>query len=232
MSKAVPDANGVLVAEHFTSAEQQEEACTLGMWAFLAQEFMFFGAMFCAYSVFRWRYHDAWHVASAALDWRIGALNTCFLLLSSYTVAMGVYFAQTGQTKKLINRLWATLFLGLAFIGVKLVFEWYPKYIHGVIPGALWNPDPADPHYSHLAHFTGDGGQGALQLFYWLYFVMTGMHALHMVVGFGVIFVLLYMAYKGKFGPTRTMPVHFFGFYWHFVDIVWVFLYPMYYLVT
>lgn len=232
MSNAVANADGVLVAEHFESAEQQEEACTLGMWLFLAQEFMFFGGMFAAYAYYRYVYHEAWFAASGTLDWRVGALNTSFLLLSSYTMAMGVYFTQIGDTKRLITRLWATLGLGIVFVAMKLYFEWAPKIANGVVPGELWSPNAEHHHYGHLAHYVGEGGQGALQIFYWLYFVMTGMHALHMVIGFAILAILIVMAYQGKFGPKRYMPILFFGLYWHFVDIVWVFLYPMFYLVT
>ena len=227
MSSAHIEENPYL-ADHFESEEQQNEACTLGMWLFLAQEFMFFGAMFCAYAIYRFLYTEAWEVGSLALDWRIGALNTTVLLLSSFSMAMGVYYSQVGDTKRLIRALFATLGLGLIFVAIKLMFEWYPKYQGGVIPGALWNPDP--DHYAGLAQFIADGGEG-LQLFFWLYFVMTGMHALHMIIGFGIILGLIYMATKEKFGPRRFLPILFFGLYWHFVDIVWVFLFPMYYLV-
>ncbi len=216
------------LAHHFETIEQQKESCTLGMWLFLAQEFMFFGAMFCAYAVYRYKYTDAWVAGSLALSTPIGAFNTTVLLLSSFSMAMGVYYAQVGQTKKLIRAMYITVAFGFLFVAVKLIFEWGPKIEYGVVPGALWHPDAH--HYPGLDSFIAQGGQG-LQLFFWLYFVMTGMHALHMIIGFVILFVLIYMAYKEKFGPERYMPILFFGLYWHFVDIVWVFLFPMYYLV-
>ena len=215
------------LAEHFETEEQQNEACTLGMWLFLAQEFMFFGAMFCAYAVYRYMYTEAWVAGSMALSVPVGAINTTVLLLSSFSMAMGVYYSQVGDTKRLIRYLIVTLLLGLLFVVLKLSLEWYPKYTDGAIPGALWNPHG---HYASLAEFTAAGGQG-IQMFYWLYFVMTGMHALHMVIGFGIIIGLIVMAKKEQFGPRRHLPILFFGLYWHFVDIVWVFLFPMYYLV-
>lgn len=199
------------------------------MWLFLAQEIMFFGGMFLAYSVYRALHTEAWIMASHTLDWRIGGLNTVVLLLSSWTVAMGVYYAEISKKKHLIACLIATLVLGLIFVVVKWIFEYTPKFEAGVFPGALWGPDPHDHHYGQLAGFADQGG---LQLFYWLYYVMTGMHALHMIVGFGIILVLLVGAFRNKFHAQRYMPIMIFGLYWHFVDIVWVFLFPMYYLVS
>lgn len=221
---------GPHLAHHFVSVEQQEEACTLGMWVFLAQEVMFFGGMFCAYAVYRSMYTEAWSAGSHALSWRIGGMNTVFLLLSSFTMAMGVYNCQIGNSKRLFWFLAATLTLGITFVTVKWFFEYAPKIAAGVFPGSLWMP--TGHHYGQLADFAGYGGQGALQIFYFLYFVMTGMHAFHMFIGFVIIVVLMVMTKKEKFGPHRHMPILFFGLYWHFVDIVWVFLFPMFYLIT
>jgi cytochrome c oxidase subunit 3 len=215
------------LAHHFESIEQQEESCTLGMWLFLAQEVMFFGGLFMAYSVYRYMYFDAWVRGSAQLDQVVGGFNTIILLLSSFTMAMGVYHCQVGNSKKLFRYLSLTMILGLAFVGLKLWLEWGPKISHGVFPGNLWNPDAH--HYPDLVSF---GEQGHLQIFFFLYYVMTGMHALHMIIGFGILAVLMVMTKMNKFGPKRYMPILFFGLYWHFVDIVWVFLFPMFYLVT
>lgn len=232
MSEATSHQDGPVVAHHFETWEQHEESCTMGMWLFLAQEVMFFGGMFVAYAVYRYMYPEAWYVGSSALDWKVGAFNTSFLLLSSFTMAMGVYYNQTGRINKLfgvMGMLWATLILGIIFVAVKLKFEWFPKYAEGAIPGDLWNPHH---HYQSLADFDGPGGQGAVQLFYWLYFVMTGMHALHMLIGFGIIIWLMLLSLKGRFSEHSYLHILFFGLYWHFVDIVWIFLYPMFYLVN
>ena len=202
------------------------------MWLFLAQEVMFFGGMFCAYAVYRSMYTEAWFAGSHSLNVWIGSGNTVVLLLSSFTMAMGVYNCQIGNNKRLFWFLGATLALGITFVTVKYFFEYSPKYLYGVFPGANWGPTD---HYGALAAFDPGGalgGQGALQIFFFLYFVMTGMHALHMIVGFVIIVVLMAMTAKGKFGPHRFMPILFFGLYWHFVDIVWVFLFPMFYLIT
>lgn len=215
------------LAHHFESIEQQEESCTLGMWLFLAQEVMFFGGLFMAYAVYRYMYFDAWLVGSAQLSKFYGGTNTVVLLLSSFTMAMGVYYCQIGNSKRLFQCLLATMVLGLLFVGFKLAFEWNPKITYGVVPGSWWNPDPH--HYPNLASFPE---QGHMQMFFFLYYVMTGMHALHMIIGFGILAVLMVMTKMNKFGPKRYMPILFFGLYWHFVDIVWVFLFPMFYLVT
>lgn len=215
------------LAHHFETIEQQEESCTLGMWLFLCQEVMFFGGLFMAYAVYRYMYFDAFVNGSAQLDWEVGAINTIVLLLSSFTMALGVYYCQIGDSKRLLRYLSFTMGLGLLFVVLKLTLEWGPKISHGVFPGALWGPDAH--HYPTLASFPE---QGHSELFFFLYYIMTGMHAFHMLIGFCILAVLMVMAKMGKFGPKRYMPIMFFGLYWHFVDIVWVFLFPMFYLVT
>lgn len=227
MSSATAHDENPYLAHHFESIEQQEESCTLGMWLFLAQEVMFFGGLFMAYAVYRFMYPEAWFEGSASLSVPIGGANTVFLLLSSFTMAMGVYFCQVGNSKWLFRSLTATLILGIIFVGVKWVYEYTPKFAEGVFPGAGWGPH--GHHYGHLADYAD---QGALQIFFVLYFIMTGMHAFHMLIGFAILLVLMWMTKQNKFGPQRYMPILFFGLYWHFVDIVWVFIFPMFYLVT
>lgn len=227
MSSPEAKADNPHLAHHFESLEQQEESCTLGMWLFLAQEVMFFGGLFMAYSVYRYMYPEAWFVGSHALSIPIGSFNTVVLLLSSFTMAMGVYFCQIGNSKWLFRMLLATLILGIVFVVLKWNLEYVPKFEGGVFPGKGWGP--SGHHYGDLASFED---QGALQIFFFLYFVMTGMHAFHMLIGFVILGVLMVMTKQNKFGPHRYMPILFFGLYWHFVDIVWVFLFPMFYLVT
>ncbi len=227
-SAASHDRDPAYLSGHFQTEEQETESCTLGMWLFLVQEVMFFGGMFAAYGVYRYLYHDAWLLASQSLDWRLGGANTIFLLLSSFTAATAVYHAQTGNNKQVGWYMVYTLVLGAIFLFIKWTFEWPPKFEYGVFPGANWGPDAH--HYPDLAAFAH---QGPLQLFFFLYFVMTGMHALHMVIGFFVIGWIIWLAWwKEHFDPRRYLQVEFFGLYWHFVDIVWVFLFPMFYLVT
>lgn len=198
------------------------------MWLFLAQEVMFFGALFCAYAVNRFMHGEAWSAGSSSLSIPIGAANTVVLLLSSFTAAMAVYNTQIGKGKRASGFLTLTLVLGITFVVVKWFFEYSPKIHAGVFPGAGWGIDAADHHYGFLAGFEQ---QGPLQLFFFMYFLMTGMHAFHMFIGFGILLVLIPMTYMGKFGPQRYMTIMNFGLYWHFVDIVWVFLFPMYYLI-
>ena len=211
-----------IVWGHFEAIEQQEEANVFGMWIFLAQEIMFFGGLFAAYAVYRFKYPDAWHQGSLELNITLGALNTTVLLASSLTMAMCIWAAQRSKLRLQIGLLVATLFLGCVFLFIKWVFEWPVKYDHGLIPGPWWNPD--------VAHFTADLGN--LQLFYVMYFIMTGMHALHMVIGVGIGIWLLINSINKTYGENRYLPLEFFGFYWHFVDVVWVFLFPLFYLVS
>ena len=214
---------------HFENMEQQREAGTLGMWIFLVTEIMFFGGMFLAYTLYRSKYPAAFATASNHLDIKLGALNTGVLILSSFTMAMAVYFTQIGKRRAQVLCLGLTLTLGLTFLGVKAV-EYYQKYEDHLIPGHLipGNPFGPDPHALHMQ-------PGAtlpqVELFYWIYFAMTGMHALHMIIGAGLLTYLLIFSIKGRFDPEYHSPVEVIGLYWHFVDIVWIFLFPLLYLL-
>lgn len=210
---------------HFQNIAQQTEATTMGMWLFLAQEVMFFGGLFVCYAVYRYLYPEVWLQGSSHLPLYPGMINTIILLLSSFSMAMGVYYTQVGNKKRLIQCLIITLLLGIAFVAIKLQFEYGPKIAAGVFPGKLWNPTG---HYADLAD---PAVSGPAQLFFYLYYLMTGMHAFHMLIGFGILIVLIYGACKDWFGPDRYTPIEYFGLYWHFVDIVWVFLFPLWYLV-
>jgi cytochrome c oxidase subunit III len=215
-----------LVAHHFEDLEQQNESAVLGMWLFLAQEILFFGGLFAAYFVYRVKYPDAWAAGSAELDIFLGGGNTVVLLLSSFTMAVGVNAAQTGKQQRLMLMLLATLALGMVFVGVKYV-EYSAKWEHGLVPGPYFNYHPSPATGDLFTNVDPD----KVQIFYCLYFVMTGMHALHMLIGAGLLVWLLWLGYTGYFNPQRYMKVELFGFYWHFVDIVWVFLFPLLYLV-
>ncbi|PYS71318.1 MAG: cytochrome oxidase subunit III [Acidobacteria bacterium] len=217
--------------------EQQREAGTLGMWVFLVTEIMFFGGMFLAYTLYRYKYGAAFATASNHLDITLGAVNTAVLILSSFTMALSVYFTQIGKLRPQVVCLILTIILGLTFLGIKGV-EYKAKYDDSLIPGRLiparpFNPAVAehgddDPHKLHLL-------PGAtvknVELFYWIYFAMTGMHAVHMIIGAGLLVFLLYFSIKGRYGPEYHSPVEVIGLYWHFVDIVWIFLFPLLYLL-
>jgi len=223
---------------HFENMEQQREAGTLGMWVFLVTEIMFFGGMFMANILYRNSYPAAFASASNHLDITLGAVNTAVLIVSSFTMALAVYGTQIGRRHLQITCLILTLILGLTFLGIKGV-EYYGKFEDRLIPGQLipshpFNPQvqvegqPVDPHKLHLL-------PGAtikqVELFYWIYFAMTGMHALHMIIGAGILSFLLYFSFKGRYDPEYHSSVEVSGLYWHFVDIVWIFLFPLLYLL-
>ena len=204
------------LAHHFESLDQQREAASLGMWIFLVTEIMFFGGMFTAYVVYRSLFPGVFEAGSHHLDIRLGGLNTAILIGSSLTMALAVRGAQLGNRQTLVRFLVLTLVLGLAFLGVKAV-EYHHKWVHHLIPG---------PGF-HLE------GQHAneIQLFFSLYFAMTGLHALHMIIGIGLIVWLLPAAARGRYNAQFYHPIEAFGLYWHFVDIVWIFLFPLLYLI-
>ncbi|MGA2772396.1 MAG: cytochrome c oxidase subunit 3 family protein [Bryobacteraceae bacterium] len=203
--------------EQFDTEAQQKDASTLGMWIFLITEVMFFGGMFTAYTVYRRAYSDAFAVASASLNVTIGAINTAVLLVSSFTMAMAVRAAQLGRRRTLVLFLVLTLIFGGVFLGVK-AYEWNEKFEQHHVPGPSF-------------HLGGVPQQGHAQLFFSLYFAMTGLHALHMVVGVGIISWLIWLAHKGRFTAEYNTPVDIAGLYWHFVDIIWIFLFPLLYLI-
>ncbi len=204
------------LAHQFDDLEQQHEAASLGMWLFLVTEIMFFGGLFTGYTVYRNLYPDAWAAGSNHLNVLIGGFNTAVLIGSSLTMAMAVHAAQLGRRRALVAFLLCTILLGSVFLGVK-VFEYADKYHHHLIPGRNF-------------HFEGLLGRQA-QLFYCFYFAMTGMHALHMIIGIGILLVLVARARLGQFTADHYAPVEMTGLYWHFVDIVWVFLFPLLYLI-
>ena len=187
------------------------------MWVFLITEVMFFGGMFLAYIVYRAAYPDIFAIASSSLNVYIGAANTAVLLCSSFTMVLGVRAAQLGQKKALAINIVLTMLLGFVFLGVK-AFEWREKFIEHHVPGPSF-------------HFAGVAMQGPAQLFFSLYFAMTGLHALHMVIGAGLLFWLLKGSLAGRFTPQWNTPVDIVGLYWHFVDIVWIYLFPLLYLI-
>ena len=223
---------------HFENMEQQREAGTLGMWVFLVTEIMFFGGMFLAYTLYRSLYPASFASGSNHLDITLGAVNTGVLILSSFTMAMAVYFTQIGKQRRQVICLALTLILGLTFLGIKAV-EYHDKYEDRLIPGnlipgrsfkptVLQHGEAHDPHKLTLL-------EGAtvekVEMFYWIYFAMTGMHALHMIIGAGLLTFLLIYSLKGRFDPEYHSPVEVIGLYWHFVDIVWIFLFPLLYLL-
>jgi cytochrome c oxidase subunit III len=204
------------VAHHFDDAEQQREASTLGMWVFLANEVMFFGGLFTVYIVYRTLHPDGFAHASHHLDVTLGTINTVVLITSSLTMAMAVWASQVGRRRMLIWCIVLTAALGAVFLVIK-GYEYWHKFHEHLVPGA---------------HFMWDGPEkDVAEIFYSLYFALTGLHALHMVIGLGIMAWLFWMAWSGHVGPAYHAPVEISGLYWHFVDIVWIFLFPLLYLI-
>lgn len=209
--------NKSALAHHFEDLPQQRETVTLGMWAFLATEVLFFGGLFVAYLVYRSGQPEVFAEASQKLSVMLGAINTGVLLTSSLTMALAVHAAQEGKRKVLVRFMVATIVLGLMFMGIKAV-EYSHKFQEGLFPGS---------------GFTYDGAHAAgAQIYFSIYFMMTGVHALHMVVGVAILGIMTVFAARGKYTAEYYQPVEMFGLYWHFVDIVWIFLYPMLYLIN
>jgi cytochrome c oxidase subunit III len=200
---------------HFADPEQQRDAASLGI--------MFFGGLFCAYLVYRRWYFGDFAAASGTINMAYGATNTAVLICSSLTVVLAVWAAQTARRTLLITSLVLTMLLGLVFLGIKGI-EYREKFTEHHVPGASFRFVQAIP---------GHPGQYAshAQIFFSLYFVMTGLHALHMIIGLGIFLWLLTMAWKGRFTPEWHTPVEMGGLYWHFVDIVWIYLFPLLYLI-
>ena len=210
-------AETLALREQFETEAQQKDASGLGMWIFLITELMFFGGMFLAYTVYRSTYPAVFGAASHTLDIALGAVNTAVLLCSSFTMAMAVRAGQLGRRKQIAVFLILTLLLGAVFLGIKGV-EWASKFEEHHVPGASF-------------HLEGVARQGPAQLFFSLYFAMTGLHALHMVIGVGLLCFLLYGNWRGKYSAQYYTPIDVVGLYWHFVDIVWIYLFPLLYLI-
>lgn len=217
MDNARPD----YLAHHFDHPEQQKQSATLGIWLFLITEVMFFGGLFLGYIVYRGMYPDAWHLGSSKLDVTLGTVNTVILILSSLTMALAVRGAQVGSKKQCANFILLTILFGGAFLGIKAV-EYSAKFFPG-----------PDAHYYLIpgANFFYENAPTGLPMFFSLYFTMTGMHAIHMIIGIGILIWLYRKAAKGSFHAHYYNPVEVTGLYWHFVDIVWIFLFPLLYLI-
>ncbi|HET7435969.1 MAG TPA: cytochrome c oxidase subunit 3 [Thermoanaerobaculia bacterium] len=204
---------------HFEDLGQQHAASTLGMWLFLTTEILFFGAFFFGYALYRNMYPEAWRAGAHHQNWVLGTANTIVLIGSSLTMALAVWAAQTNRRKLTTLLLALTLILGTVFLGVK-AYE-YNEHIHeGFFPGS---------HYHNVVD--SPALRPGVQLFMIFYFGMTGMHAVHMIIGAGLLLYFIRRAWRGDFGEEYYGPIEVMGLYWHFVDIVWIFLFPLLYLI-
>jgi cytochrome c oxidase subunit III len=206
--------------EQYRTLEQQRETASLGMWVFLSTEVLFFGGLFMTYTLNRSTYPDVFSEASKTIKLSWGAINTVVLIASSLTMALSVWASQVGKRKLLTVFLVSTLVLGCVFLGIKSI-EYHDKYVEHHIPGWNFSFEPGADVATN-AH---------AQLFFSLYFGMTGLHALHMIVGAGLLIWLIRESLRGRFTPEYNTPVENIGLYWHFVDIVWIFLFPLLYLI-
>jgi cytochrome c oxidase subunit 3 len=241
------------LAHHFENMEQQNQANTLGIWLFLGTEILFFGAILGAYAIYRDRYPAAFALASEMLSVPVAAFNTVVLIGSSLTVVLAVHAVRLGKNGLLQLALWLTVLLALVFLGVK-AYEYHEDYVEQMIPG-IAKLDPArsfspekwtetwveqKKHKAGNSWTEGDKEAAELEakqmlpqgeLFFCFYFVTTGLHAVHMIIGLGIFAVLIYQVRRGVYTPTFRSPIEVTGLYWHFVDIVWVWLFPLLYLI-
>ena len=208
--------HGPELRHHFDDLGQQREAATLGMWLFLATEVLFFGGLFTAYMLYRVWYPETFGAASRTLDIWLGSVNTLVLITSSLTMALAVHAAATDERRALMRWLVVTMLLGTVFLVIK-GFEYAHKFEEHHVPGFGF-------------HFEGAAPERA-NLFFSLYFAMTGLHALHMIIGLGLLTVMLALAWRRRFSARWHTPIEISGLYWHFVDIIWIFLFPLLYLV-
>lgn len=201
---------------HWNNAEDEFAAAKQGMWVFMVTEVLMFGGLFVAYGIFRGLYPDMFHEAHQTLSVKMGTINTIVLITSSLTMALGVGAAQRGQKDRTILCLVLTFMLACCFLVIKY-FEYSHKFHDGLLPGA---------HFSNteLKHPKTD-------LFFSLYFCMTGLHGVHVVIGMGLMVWLLVKTLRNQFSPYYYTPVELVGFYWHFVDLIWIYLFPLLYLV-
>lgn len=202
------------VAEQFEDAQQQAEASHLGMWTFIATEILFFGGLFLAYLVYRHFYFSEFAAASKRTDVLYGTINSIILLTSSLTMALAVHSAKENYHRQISRWLSLTILLGIAFLVIK-GFEYHEDISNHLVPGTNFN----------------SGLPRQSQIFFWLYWTMTGLHAIHVIVGLGVLTVMNFFARRQKFSANYFTPLELAGLYWHFVDIVWLYLFPLLYLI-
>jgi cytochrome c oxidase subunit 3 len=209
------------LAHHFTTPAQQFDAAKLGMWLFLAQELLFFSGLFVSYLVFRMWYPQAWSVCSHELDWKLGTVNTLVLLFSSATAVLAVRSAQLGERAKTSMYILVTIACACAFLVIKY-FEYQHKFHAGLLPGHYFNP------HGHLNASVFPVGSAA---FFSVYFMATGVHGIHVLVGIGVLLWIWRRNESGEFTKEFWTPVDLVALYWHLVDLIWIYLFPFLYLI-
>lgn len=223
------------LAHHFEDMNQQAQSHTFGLWVFLVTEVLFFGGLFLAYTIYHVLFNDAFSLASSRLSVIWGVVNTGVLLVSSFTMAMGVYYAQTGRIKALKKMLWTTFLLACCFLGIKSI-EYSEKINHHLFPGPNFTFKLDDSHYPLSAEKRAEvlardpHVERHAQMFYVMYFCITGLHGIHIIIGMGVMLWMLKRTYAGEFNEHWNAPIELTGLYWHLVDIIWIFVFPIIYL--
>lgn len=204
-------------AHHFDNAEHEYQSSKQGVWLFLCTEILMFGGLFVAYAIFHHLYPEVFKEGSTHLDWRLGATNTVVLLFSSLTMALGIYYAQLNDKSKSALMLIITIICGFVFLGIKYI-EYSHKFHEGLYPGSF---------------FRGEIGEVKnIAVYFSFYFMMTGLHAIHVLTGMALITWVLIRTLRGEFGPNYYTPVEGVGLFWHLVDLVWIYLFPLLYLVS
>jgi len=204
------------VAHHYASAEQEFETSKLGLWTFLATEILMFGGLFVGYAIFHSLYPDMFAEGATHLNWRFGTANTAILIISSFTMVLSIYFAQKNKCKMSAHMLMITFICGAIFMAIKY-HEYMHKFELGLYPGSYFS-------YTHAHH-------GNLALYFSFYFLMTGLHGFHVLIGMGLIFWLWRRARKNEFNADYYTPLEVVGLFWHLVDIIWIYLFPLLYLI-
>jgi len=231
-SHAVEAHGSTALHHHFDDMEQQRECTSLGMWLFLATEVMMFGGLFFAYTLYRWKFPEAYHAGSEHLMIVWGTANTFVLLFSSLTMALAVHAAAEGNRRALVGWLFVTWLLGAAFLGVKAV-EWGTDFKEGLVPALNWSYYSNPEHASQVAKLAAKGTTPQQVMMYFvIYFCMTGLHAIHMIVGLALLGTFIWLGSRGRFERGNEQPVEIMGLYWHLVDIIWIFLFPLLYLIA
>lgn len=203
-------------AHHFKNAEHEYQSAKEGIWLFMVTEILMFGGLFVAYGIFHSLYPDMFAEGASHLDWKLGAINTCVLIFSSFTMALGIYYNQKRDKNKAAISLIATLICAGIFLVIKY-FEYSHKFHLGLLPGKFF-------HATEMQHSN-------LPMYYSFYFCMTGLHGLHVLIGMGLITWVLIRTLRGEFSDKYYTPVEGVGIFWHIVDLIWIYLFPILYLI-
>lgn len=209
------------LAHHFDTPEQQRSAAKLGMWLFLLTEILLFSGLFTAYAAFHTMQPKAFHIGSKELDVVLGTINTVVLICSSLTMALGVHAAQRGHSRATVGFLVTTILLAGVFLVIKY-FEYHHKFELGLGPGMFYHPHPE-------AHIPAD--QPHVRTFFSVYFMLTGLHGIHVIAGMLAIAWIAFRAARRQFSAAYNTPVELVGLYWHLVDLIWIYLFPLLYLI-